>query len=83
MIQKIFLERGGLSLYSDSRDIAVPVEFKKEVAAWCKENDIIAELNQFNNDAEQQLMELLFDVNVWRIKNEEHRMLFALRWSTI
>ena len=77
MAEKIFIEKGGMVLRSDSRDFVLPVQYKMEVLAWCRENKIIAEHPKHNESTAR----FWFGMDIWRIKDEKQRMWFALRWS--
>ena len=81
MGRKTFLERNGLKLCGDERDVMVPKRHYHEVMAWCADQGIVVE-SAFNKaDYESRLSANLFDVNLWRVRNEQHRVAFALRWS--
>ncbi len=83
MARKIFLEHNGLKLCSDDRDVMVSKTHYHEVLSWCVDQGIVVE-NPFDQDHanyETRLLATLFGVNLWRIRNENHRMLFILRWS--
>jgi len=70
MTVKIFAERDNFKLIGDSRDIAVDFNYRSAVWDWCNDNDI---------DLEYQGS--LGSVDLWRIRNEEQRLMFVLRWS--
>ena len=73
---KIFSEKSKkLKLISDKRDIAVDWNNRQAVWDWCKQNEIQVEYQGTSPWAN------LFEVDLWRIKNEQHRVLFALRWA--
>ena len=76
MATKVFLERKGLALVSDERDIMVTSSLTKDVIAWCDENKIDAE-----QVANSPITQYSFGVNLWRVRNEEQRMWFTLRWA--
>ncbi len=83
MARKTFLEHNGLKLCGDDRDVMVPKKYYWEVMTWCQDQGIVVE-NPFDQDRanyETRLSAMLFDVNLWRIRNEEHRVLFILRWA--
>lgn len=67
---KVFVEKGVFKLVGDSRDIAVHYKKRADVWDWCEENDIEVEYNGS-----------LSGTDLWRIRDEKHRMWFALRWS--
>ena len=79
MARKTFLERNGLSLCGDDRDIMVPRKYYYDVLSWCVEQGIVVEnaMEYYDNG----LSAMLFDVTLWRVRNEKHRVAFALRWS--
>ena len=79
MARKTFLERNGLSLCSDDRDIMVPRKYYYDVLSWCVEQGIVVEnvMEYYDNG----LSAMLFDVNLWRVKDDKQRLMFALRWS--
>ena len=74
---KVFLERKGLALVSDERDVMVSSSLIKDVIAWCDENSIDAE-----QVATSPTTQYSFGVNLWRVRNDEQRMWFMLRWSS-
>ena len=80
MARKTFLEENGMKLTGDDRDVMVPKRYYRDVLAWCADQGIIAE-GAFDHDYNARMSAFWFDVNLWRIKNEKHRMLFILRWS--
>ncbi len=59
----------GSVLTSDSRDIAVPFTYRQQVFTWAGKNKIIIEYQG-----------TLSGVDLWRIKDDDHRSWFALRW---
>ena len=66
----------------DSRDVMVPRKYQSEVLQWCRENNIEATIGDPNKPSSNDAMiQRLFNVNLWRVKNEKHRTLFTLRWS--
>ena len=76
---KVFAERHGLKLVGDARDIMVPNKYQSEVLRWCAENGIVVEV--YARDASDAMAQRLFNVNLWRVKDEAHRTLFILRWT--
>jgi len=83
MTRKTFLTINGLSLCGDERDIMVPKKYYWDVLTWCQDQGIVAE-NAFAHDQatyESRASAMLFDVNLWRIRNERHRVMFVLRWA--
>ena len=76
MATKVFLERKGLALVSDERDVMVPHTEMHKVITWCEQTGIIAE--QVDTSPTTQYA---FDVDLWRVRNDEQRAWFALRWS--
>ena len=59
----------GYVFMSDEKDIAVPFSYRQEVYEWCGENKIIIEYQG-----------TLGGTDVWRIKDDQQRAWFALRW---
>lgn len=80
MARKTFLEHQGLKLCGDERDVMVPKQHYHEVMAWCADQGIMVEGALFS-DYESRLSATLFGVNLWRIRNEKHRVMFLLRWA--
>ena len=80
MATKVFLEYQGFSLISDERDVMVSTDHRREVIKWCKQNKIQAELVTIGLQ-EHKDIKSMFGVNLWRIKDDEQRTLFVLRWS--
>lgn len=79
MAERIFMERDRLTLRGDDRDIMLPAESKKAVLKWCRRNRIQIEC-PLNKDNEQ-IARHYFGVNLWRVKDEQQRMWFMLKWS--
>lgn len=73
---KVFLERKGLALVSDERDVMVPHTELHKVITWCEQTGIIAE--QVSTSPTTQSA---FGVDLWRVRNDEQRMWFTLRWA--
>jgi competence protein ComGF len=74
---KIFAENDvGLRLVGDSRYVMTSESLHDEIVAWCRENNIRAKT--VNSEA---YMQMIFDALLWRIDNEEQRLMFALRWA--
>ena len=78
MAEKIFMERDGVVLRGDARDFMLPVQHTIAVLAWCRRNQIDVEfpLTQYSRVAREH-----FGVKIWRIRDEQQRMWFALRWA--
>lgn len=70
MTIKVFAECDIVKLIGDSRDFTVPARFRTSYWLWCQENNIKTEFQGSLNG-----------VDLWRVKNDEHRMLAVLRWS--
>ena len=79
MATKVFRERNGLKLVSDERDIEVPAKYRFQVHEWCFDNEIEATLA--TNHEGSAWAASIWGVNLWRVKDDEQRMMFALRWS--
>ena len=71
---RVFAQRGNFRLHSDERDITVDCRKRTVVWDWCAENNIMVEYQgtQFGN---------LFGLDLWRIKDEQQRMTFLLKWK--
>ena len=72
MAEKVFIERKSYKLISDERDVMLPMGLTNQVEEWCLNNNITAEPQIF--------AQTLFGVTLWRIKDEQQRMWFTLRW---
>ena len=70
MTSKIFAEKGKVKLVGDSRDIAVSYDKRKQVWNWCHENDITVTYEGS-----------LAGTDLWRVKNDEQRAWFILKWA--
>lgn len=70
MASKIFAEKGRVKLVGDSRDIAVPYEKRKQVWNWCYENNVTVTYEGS-----------LAGIDLWRVKDDEQRLWFTLRWA--
>lgn len=78
MGRKTFLERNGLKLCGDERDVMVPKRHYWDVMVWCQDQGIVVE-NAMEYD--NSLSAMLFDVNLWRVRDEQQRLAFILRWA--
>jgi hypothetical protein len=70
MTTKVFAEQGSFKLIGDSRGFIIPVKDRTAYANWCRENDIKTEYQGSMNN-----------VDLWYVKDDNHRMLALLRWS--
>ena len=77
--QKVFLTRDRIQLVSDERDFVVPVAQRREVLRWSRQAKVDVErpLNKDN----QNLCAHYFGVDLWRVKDEQQRSWFALKWK--
>ena len=75
MVSKVFLESGIMQLVGDECDVMVPHHLQTQVVRWCRDNDIKCELNY--EGAEERW----FKMDLWRVRDEQQRVLFLLRWS--
>jgi hypothetical protein len=66
---KNFVTANGYTLVGDSRDIAVAYKLRAEVWDWCSENNITVHYQGS-----------LSGTDLWRVTDEEQRVIFALRW---
>jgi hypothetical protein len=80
MGQKIFIEKDGFKLISDDRDVMVPSKYCYDVITWCHKMGIKLEV-AFTESEGQYLAKKFFDVDMWRVKDDQERMMFTLRWS--
>jgi len=71
MSTKVFAEKGRVRLVGDERDIGVPTWHRDAVWKWCEDSSIKLEYQG-----------TLKGIDLWRIKNEKHRMWFRLRWGS-
>ena len=55
---------------SDEKDIAVPFAFRQEVYDWAGENSVALEYQG-----------TLGGMDVWRVRDDQQRVWFALRWQ--
>ena len=76
---KLFAEREKYRLTGDPRDIMVPADCKKDVVLWCRQMGIDLEI-PMNRD-NQDIVERYFGVNLWRVRDEQQRIMFVLRWA--
>lgn len=60
----------GYVLMGDSRDIAVPYDQRQAVWDWCEANKITVEYQG-----------TLYNTDLWRVRDEQQRVMFMLRWS--
>lgn len=71
---RVFAERGKFKLHSDERDIAVNCQLRHNVWDWCQDNNVEVEYQdtRIGNS---------FGIDVWRIRDEQQRVLFLLKWG--
>ena len=79
MPQKVFMTKGELRLHGDERDQVVPSKLRKHVYEWCVRNGVVADMPLSRDGV--YISEKYFGVDLWRIKDDQQRMLFVLRWS--
>ena len=79
MAEKIFMERDRFVLRADDRDIMLPAQNKMAVVRWCRRNNIDFEF-PLSKD-QQEIVKHYFGVNIWRVRDEQQRMWFLLRWQ--
>jgi hypothetical protein len=70
MTVKVFVEKGRVKLVGDPRGFTVETKKRTEYWNWCQDNYIETEYHGTLNG-----------LDLWYVKNEEHRMLTVLRWS--
>ena len=68
-IKEFAHDASGYVLMGDEKDIAVAASKRQEVYEWCGENKITIEYQG-----------TLGGVDVWRVRDEQQRAWFALRW---
>ena len=78
MAEKIFMERDRFVLRGDDRDIMVPAQHRKAVVRWCRQNKIDLECPLSKDN--QAIIKDYFGVNLWRVRDEQQRMWFVMRW---
>ena len=76
MASKIFCQTHRYRLISDERDIMVSNQVIADVLEWCDRTGVVAE-----QVITQSVTQRMFGVNLWRVRDEQQRTLFALRWS--
>lgn len=67
---KVFAEKGRVKLVGDQRDIGIVSNYRKDVWAWCDDNNINLEYQG-----------TLANIDVWRIRDEQQRIMFILKWT--
>lgn len=63
-------DQRGYVFMSDARDIAVSYEKRSDVYDWATKNSVVVEYKG-----------TLGGTDVWRVKDDQHRAWFTLRWS--
>jgi hypothetical protein len=76
---KIFCKRHDLVVQSDERDVMLPAQYTTTVLSWCKQNGVNIESPL--DRAEQEIVKQSFGVNIWRVRDEQQRSWFLLRWA--
>ena len=67
---KVFAQDArGYVLMGDERDIGVATWYRDAVWQWCADKDI-----------ELEYQGTMSGIDLWRVKNDKHRMWFQLRW---
>lgn len=79
MATKVFIKKNTIELRSDERDIMVPVDQHLAVLDWCRQNQIQAE-NPLLMES-HCFARMYFGVDIWRVRDEQHRAWFVLRWA--
>lgn len=79
MATRVFLEINGRQLISDERDIMVPAQHRQQVIQWC--HDMGVKVESPGGNYSHALAEKMFGVNVWRVRDQQQRAWFGLRWS--
>lgn len=69
-VKELVHDARGYVLMGDERDIAVSKNNRQEVYEWAGENGITVEIQGS-----------MSGTDVWRVKDEKHRMWFLLRWA--
>lgn len=70
MGQKVFAVKGRFQLMGDQRDIGVGSAYRKDVWDWCNANHI-----------ELEYQGTLAHTDLWRVRDEQQRMWFLLKWT--
>ena len=75
MNTRVFAEKGRVKLVGDERDVGVAAWWRDAVWQWCEDNKI-------NLEYQGTLYQgTLAGIDLWRIKDEEQRAWFILRWA--
>jgi len=61
----------GYVLNYDSRDIPLPCSLRESIWSWCEQQQIQLEGHRYG----------VAGMDIWRVKNDEQRMRFRLRWQ--
>ena len=67
---RVFAEKGRVKLVGDERDIGVATQHRNDVLTWCNQNNI-----DFLYQGH------MAGVDVWRVKDEQQRVTFILKWA--
>ena len=70
MASKTFWELGKYKIVSDERDFMIALRLRDSVAIWCRNNNVTASIHMS-----------AFGKDIWRVKEDEQRMWFSLRWA--
>ena len=79
MAEKVFMERRDIVLRGDHRDFMLPVQYTRAVLLWCRKNKV--DVERPLKDDHGILAREYFGMELWRIRDEQQRMWFALKWS--
>lgn len=70
MGSKVFAEKGRVKLVGDDRDVGISALHRNKVWQWCADKGI-----------EVEYQGTLKGTDLWRVRDEKHRMWFVLRWA--
>ena len=77
---KLISQKGPIKLYALESDVAVSRKDIMDVLSWCFARGIKIEV-AFTENQEQRLAKKKLDVDIWRIKNDQQRLMFLLKWE--
>jgi hypothetical protein len=73
--REFIVDKRGYALMGDERDIMTSSRHYQEIIDWCRDNGIDAVANSCGMSA------LAFGVVLWKVVDEEQRLVFLLRWA--
>ena len=79
-MKRLILHKDSIKLYAAETDVAVSRKDIMDVLSWCFAMGIKVEV-AFTENQEQHLAKKKLNVDIWRIKDDQQRLMFLLKWA--